>query len=91
MPRGESLWPRAVQIARMIDDAGGYTQQRRAVGAGFGVFFIIVAILLAFAADASNAFGVIVCVIAVGGLGVDAVISAWRQRRSLLERIGPLP
>jgi len=29
--------------------------------------------------------------VAVGGLGIDAIFSAIRGRRSLMSRIGPLP
>lgn len=27
----------------------------------------------------------------IGGLGIDAWVSAWQGRRSLLSRVGPLP
>ena len=63
----------------------------RVVTAIFGVFLILLAIGIVLAADASMPVGAVVAALAVGVLGVDACVSAVRSRRSLLERIGPLP
>ena len=61
------------------------------VTAVVGVFLILLAIGIVLVADRSMLIGAVVAASAIGTLGVDACISAARSRRSLLERIGPLP
>jgi hypothetical protein len=57
----------------------------------FGVFFMLVAVLILVTIDTSVRWGALLAAVLVGGLGLDAVVSAFRKRQSLLARIGPLP
>ena len=50
---------------------------------------IAVVILASFMHDLS--VGPVLAAIVIGGLGVEALLSAARNRRCLLSRIGPLP
>ncbi|MGH6623573.1 MAG: hypothetical protein ACREBN_06350 [Burkholderiaceae bacterium] len=57
----------------------------------FGVFFVAPAIAIMVMVDRSMIVGAVIAALIVGGLGVDALVSAARNRRSLMSRIGPLP
>jgi hypothetical protein len=61
----------------------------RRVTAALGLLFVglAVAILL----TANRGIGSYGAALGVGGLGIDALVSAVRRRRSLLSRLGPLP
>jgi hypothetical protein len=63
----------------------------RVAAALFGALFVglAVAIVLTFSED--SVLGASIAALVVGGLGVDALISAALGRRSLASRIGPLP
>lgn len=66
------------------------TAERWVTGlAGFLFVGIAGAIGCSFAADPS--FGAFATAAVIGGLGIDALLSAARRRRSILSRIGPLP
>jgi len=67
------------------------TVTRRTVTAAFGVFFVVLAVAIVLSVDGPLSIGAFVAALAVGLLGVDACVSAVRGKRSLLERIGPLP
>jgi len=67
------------------------TTTQRSVTAVFGVFFILLAIGILVSADSSMLVGAVIAALAVGLLGIDACVSAYRGKRSLAERIGPLP
>ncbi|OKH44786.1 hypothetical protein NIES30_21360 [Phormidium tenue NIES-30] len=62
----------------------------RWVTATVGLVFIALAIAILFTADHHNLQTALAAVI-VGGLGADALVSAARNRLSILARIGPLP
>jgi hypothetical protein len=66
-----------------------FAMESRRITAGMGLLFTALGAWIAFeiAADWPGylAAG------AVGGLGIDAIYSAVRGRRSLMSRIGPLP
>ena len=53
------------------------------------MFFVGLALAILISPEIS--FGVVIAVIVVGGLGMDAIVSAFRGKTSLLARIGPLP
>lgn len=57
----------------------------------FGIFLSGVAIAILLVADRPLGFGVIAAAVGVGVLGVDALVCAFRNRRSLVSRVGPLP
>lgn len=61
----------------------------RRVTAAFGLFFTAIAVAILVVSERS--LGPVVAAAAVGGLGIDALVSAYRNKRSLLSRIGPLP
>lgn len=65
------------------------TTTHRVVTAAFGLLFIVLAILVYVESDRSAS--AVVAALILGGLGLDAMISAFRGRKSLLARIGPLP
>lgn len=63
----------------------------RWVTAIVGILFvgIAIAIVCSFAAELS--LGAFALAALIGGLGMDALFSAARKRRSIVSRIGPLP
>jgi hypothetical protein len=63
----------------------------RVVTAVFGAFLILLAIGILLWVEQSMIVGAVIAASAVGWLGVDACVSAARNKPSLLERIGPLP
>ena len=67
------------------------SKQYRIVTFLFGLFFLILAILILVLSGPSPGVGSFFVALIVGGLGLDGIISALRQKRSLLSRIGPLP
>lgn len=70
---------------------GGNSRPLRWVGACLGAAFVAAAAVIVVQGMPDLGVGEIVAALVVGGLGLDAVISAIRDRRSLLARIGPLP
>jgi len=66
------------------------TKAQRTVDALFGVFLIVLAVVILMSCSEPNFIGVLVAAIVVGGSGVDARVSAARNRRPLISRIGPL-
>lgn len=78
----------------MSDDADPLKHQgtrERVAAAVIGALFVGIAlsILASFMRDLS--IGPALTAIVIGGLGIEALISAVRKRRCLLSRIGPLP
>jgi hypothetical protein len=61
----------------------------KAVTIGIGILFVSLGILIV--ATAENGVLSYLAALVVGGLGIDAIYSAIRGRRSLLSRIGPMP
>ncbi len=57
----------------------------------FGGVFVVAALAIPFAADIAARPSAMIGFLFILGLGLDAVIAALRNRRSLIERIGPLP
>lgn len=70
---------------------GGDGRPLRWIGACLGVVFVAAAVVIVVQGMPHPSAGEIVAALVLGGLGLDAVISAFRARRSWLERIGPLP
>jgi len=78
----------------MSDDAKPLKDQgtrERIAAVAIGVLFvgIAIAILASFVDDLS--VGPVLAAVVIGGLGIEALLSAARKRRCLLSRIGPLP
>ena len=73
----------------IIDPQRPQSRIYRTVTAAFGVFFLALALLIFAVSDFS--LRTVIAGVLVGGLGVDAIVSAARNKTSLLARIGPLP
>jgi hypothetical protein len=67
------------------------SKRHRVITAGFGVLFIVVAVLIAVWSDPPMHLGAVLTALVIGARGLDALISAVGRTRSLLSRIGPLP
>jgi hypothetical protein len=63
--------------------------ETRFITAGIGILFVALAVLIVLVAE--TAWMTYLAALAVGGLGLDAIIAARHGRRSLISRIGPLP
>ncbi len=61
----------------------------RGITLAFGTGFVACAVVLLVVAGIS--WRTLVGALLIAGLGVDLIASAWCNRKSLLERIGPLP
>jgi hypothetical protein len=72
------------------DSRSGGTLDRW-VAAAIGAVFIAVALFILVSSLDAPDLGALLAVVVIGGLGLEAVISAVRNRRCLLSRIGPLP
>ena len=78
--------PSIEQVIAAIPDWTG-----RVVTAVFGVFLVVVAIVVLVATDRPIPIGALTASLVLALLGLEACVSAVRSRRSLVERIGPLP
>ena len=61
----------------------------RSITAGMGLLFTALGAWIAF--EIADDWPAYLAALAVGALGIDAIYSAVRGRRSLISRIGPLP
>jgi hypothetical protein len=67
------------------------SQGSRIVTGCMGALFVALAIAIIVVVDRPIGLGALVAAMVIGLLGIDALISAVRAKRSLLSRIGPLP
>ena len=74
-----------------IDPVKQRSKTARVVTAVFGAFLILLALAILLLVDRSMIVGGIVAALVLGFLGVDACVSAVRDRPALVQRIGPLP
>jgi len=74
---------------RPVDVVGSRT--RRIVAGLVGFLFVALAVAILVVSSESTFVVSLLAALAVGGLGIDALVSATRGKRSLLSRIGPLP
>jgi dolichyl-phosphate-mannose--protein O-mannosyl transferase len=63
----------------------------RWVTAVAGLLLVGIAIAIVYSVGADHSFGSFAAAAVIGWLGIDALVSAARKRRSILSRIGPLP
>lgn len=70
-------------------ESGGKLE--RWIATGIGALFIAIAIYILLSSSDSPGWGALFAGAVIGGLGLEAVVSAARNRRCLLSRIGPLP
>lgn len=61
----------------------------RLVTAAFGMFFSVIAIIILAVSD--RTIGPWLAAIGLGFLGINAIVCSYRNTRSLISRIGPLP
>lgn len=71
------------------DRQGTRSTAYRAFTAVLGIIFVGIAIVIL--AISERTFGPLAAAVVIGALGVDAIVSALRNRESWLARIGPLP
>ena len=67
------------------------TNAERWVTAMVGLLFVGIAIAIVGLLAADLSFGTLALAAVIGGLGIEAILSAARKRRSIVSRIGPLP
>jgi len=65
------------------------SRTNRLVTAAFGTLFTTAAIAIIIVSELT--VGSILAAAAIGLMGVDAIVSAYRNTKSFLSRIGPLP
>jgi len=63
--------------------------ESRRITAGMGLLFTVLGAWIAF--EIAKDWPAYLAALAVSALGIDAIYSAIRGRRSLISRIGPLP
>ena len=63
----------------------------RWVTAAVGLLFVGIAIAILVMLASDRPIAAFLAAFVTGGLGIDALLSAARNRRSFLSRIGPLP
>jgi multisubunit Na+/H+ antiporter MnhG subunit len=63
----------------------------RWVTAAVGLLFVGIAIAILALSASERPIAAFLAAFVTGGLGIDALLSAARNRRSFLSRIGPLP
>ena len=63
----------------------------RVVTGALGTLFLGAAILIPILSNDPAGFSQLFASLAIGGLGLEALVSALKNRDSLLARIGPLP
>lgn len=66
-------------------------QTKAVADALFGLLFVILAVVVLFAAWEATPLGALIVAAVLGFLGAEALLSYRRGRPSLLSRIGPLP
>jgi hypothetical protein len=71
--------------------AGARNNCERWVSGAVGLLFIGIAIAIVYLSAADHPLAALATAAVVGWLGVDALFSAARNRRSMISRIGPLP
>lgn len=76
-----------IESGRNQDESKG----SRIVTGCVGALFVALAIAIIAVVDRPIGLGAVVAAMVIGLLGIDALISAVRAKRSLLSRIGPLP
>jgi hypothetical protein len=78
-------------MSEQTESPAARSRSDRIVGSIFGVFFVVLAIVIMVLSNESDFIGSLAVSLIVGGLGVDSLVSAARNQRSLVSRIGPLP
>jgi hypothetical protein len=69
----------------------GQGTRERVAAAVIGALFVAAALAIVMSSLPDLTTGPVLAAIVIGSLGVEALLSAARNRRCLLSRIGPLP
>lgn len=72
-----------------MKNRSGGSRNYRIITAVFGRFFVVLAVAIVVVSDRSA--GPLLAATIISALGIDAIASAFRNKPSLLSRIGPLP
>ncbi len=78
----------------MIDNPNAAKDQgmrERVAAVLVGALFVAIAIVILASFMHDLSVGPVLAAVVIGGLGIEALLSAVRNRRCLLSRIGPLP
>ena len=76
-------------MTRDNSESGGKLE--RWVATAIGALFIAIAVFILLSSPDTPGWGALLAGAVIGALGLEAVVSAARNRRCLLSRIGPLP
>ena len=71
--------------------AKGQGTRERCAAAVIGALFVGIALAILVSSAHGWSPGPVLAATVIGGLGIEALVSAARNRRCLLSRIGPLP
>ncbi len=74
---------------QLADHQPSQSKIYRIVTCAFGVIFGALALAIVVFAEIS--LGSLIASVLVGGVGLDAIVCALRNKKSLLAKIGPLP
>lgn len=66
-------------------------RRSRVADAIVGTVFFVLAVAILSAAWQFTPLGAAIAAALVGGLGIEAIVSAVRSKESIISRIGPLP
>ena len=80
--------PVSLTLGPMSNSAGG-SKIYRLVTAAFGLLLLAISIAILVVSD--RTVGPILAAAVIGILSIDAIVSVYRNKPSLLSRIGPLP
>jgi len=72
-----------------MSNSASRSKTYRIVTATFGLLLLAISIAILVVSD--RTIGPVLAAAAIGTLGIDAIVSALRNKLSLLSRIGPLP
>jgi hypothetical protein len=71
------------------DHPSSQSKVYRAVTYAFGILFVMLGLAIFVVAEFS--LGSLIAGVLVGAFGLDAIVNTFRNKMSLLARIGPLP
>lgn len=78
-------------MAKLFNGSKTRAKVNKVVEIALGVFFVTLAIIILGLSTPSTFAGSLLAALLLGTLGGEAIVSAIRNKRSLLSRIGPLP
>ena len=67
------------------------SKSHRVITGAFGVLLVVVAVVTVAVAEPGSHWGARALALALGLLGLDAIVASVRGTNSIVSRIGPLP